>query len=162
MNIAFLSLGSNLGNKFLNIKKAIYYLSNLTATNVIKISHYYETKPFGVSDMQDNYINCCVKIGTNLSAEELLEECMKIESRLGRIRMHRFCSRTIDIDILLFGEKTICTPSLTLPHPRMCERAFVLIPLKDVLPEMLWKNLDFNMYLNKCDASGVRAVNQIY
>ncbi len=151
---AFLSLGSNLGNRFQNIQSAITSIKNLSKTKVIKVSNYYETEPFGVPDKQNKYINCCVKIDTLLSPQELLKKCMQIELSLGRTREYRFCPRTIDIDILIYENKIIDEPNLTLPHPRMLERAFVLKPLLEI-----YKDQNLNIYLNKCDLSTIKLIN---
>lgn len=162
MKQAFLSLGSNLGNKLENLNNAIKYIDNLIDTTVISVSNFYETEPFGVSEKQDNYINCCLKIETKLSPEMLMGACLGIESALGRKRNHKFCSRTIDIDILIYENEDINKENLTIPHPHMFERAFVLVPLCDINKELFEKNRKLNLIVNKCNDSEVKKLNIKY
>ncbi|MBI4994998.1 2-amino-4-hydroxy-6-hydroxymethyldihydropteridine diphosphokinase [Candidatus Peregrinibacteria bacterium] len=128
----FLSLGSNLGNRRALIKQAISEL-NASAGRVIKKSKIYETEPVGNKN-QPMFLNCCVEIETDLPPLKLLAACQKIEKRLGRLpeEKGKMLPRTIDIDILFYGNRIINTPKLTLPHPRICEREFVLKPLAEI------------------------------
>lgn len=128
----FLSLGSNLGDRRLMIKKAISELNKI-AGHVIKRSSIHETKPVGKID-QPMFLNCCVEIKTDLKPLGLLSVCQKIEKRLGRSQSEKgkMLPRTIDIDILFYGKEVVDTPKLKIPHPRIAEREFVLKPLTEI------------------------------
>lgn len=130
--IIFLGLGSNLGNREENIKKAIQLLMK-SNVHVDKVSSLIETEPQGYLD-QPKFLNGVVKASTDLSPTELLSTTQSIEKNLGRQTTFRNGPRTIDIDILIYGQEKICTPSLTIPHSRMWEREFVLIPLREIEP----------------------------
>lgn len=149
MSEAVLSLGSNLGERMSNLKNAIQALDNLEKTSVVKVSKFYETEPFGTQEKQNKYINCCAVIFTELSPEMLMGACLGIESAMGRVRTHRFCARTIDIDILLYENLEVNLANLTLPHPRMLERNFVLVPLNDICPGLKFKSWNFQKYSQK-------------
>lgn len=149
MSEAVLSLGSNLGERVGNLEKAIQSLNTLEKTSVIRISKFYETEPFGTPEKQNKYINCCAWISTELNPEILMGACLGIESAMGRVRTHRFCARTIDIDILLYEDLEINSVNLILPHPRMLERNFVLVPLNDICPGLKFKSWNFQKYLQK-------------
>lgn len=143
----FLSLGSNMGNRLENLKLAINHLKKLDRTQVFKISKVYETEPVEVLDKQENYLNCCVKILTELEPELLLDECQRIEKVMGRKRPFFHASRIIDIDIILYDDLVLREDFLIIPHPKMLDRAFVLKPLLDVYDNC--KNKGYNMYRDK-------------
>ena len=128
----FLSLGSNLGDRRALIGLAISELNN-SAGRVIKKSKIHETKPVGKTD-QPMFLNCCVEIKTDLPPLKLLSACQKIEKQLGRQQSEKGLGlpRTIDIDILFYGNKILNTPKLKIPHPRIGEREFVLKPLAEI------------------------------
>lgn len=132
MHDVFLSLGSNLGDRHENIKKALNALKNLCDTKLISTSNMYETEPLGVPDKQNLYINCCAHIQTKLSPHALLGACLGIESALGRKRTFKNAARVIDIDVLTYDDIIINTQELILPHPRMNERSFILDPLSEI------------------------------
>ncbi len=155
---AVLSLGSNIGNRKKYIDEAIKIIENTTKINIQKISSYYETKPYGVKDFQCNYINCCVEILTDLNPFTLLGVCLGIESSLGRKRPYRFSPRTIDIDLIFYGNEKIESEDLILPHPRTFERAFVLIPMQEIFPSGYFENFNFLKWLETCDNSGIEKV----
>lgn len=154
MKEAALSLGSNLGNRVENLSSAIRALNLLCGTSVISVSHNYETEPFGVEG-QPMYLNCCAKIMTELSPVALLGACLGIEAAMGRYRVVPQAARPIDIDVLMFEGVRVQTEELTLPHPRMMERAFVLVPLQDIYPEMVAMGMSFEKALEHVDPSGV-------
>ena len=156
MQEAVLALGSNLGNRILNMEKALHSIENIPETKIIKISSFYETEPFGVKEEQNKYINCCVKISTGLSSEILMGCCLGIESALGRVRKYKFSPRTIDIDILAYENEVKNKKNLTLPHPEMLKRAFVLVPLREVCNGTVFKNIDFSESINNCDIYTVK------
>lgn len=156
MTKAILSLGSNLGNRIYYINKAINSLKHIPNLELLKISSYYETEPHGVNEVQNNYINCCVKLNTSLNSFELLGVCLGIESALGRKREYKFCSRTIDIDLIAYGNEVKNEENLILPHPRLFERAFVLVPLKEICPEGSFENLNFLQNFKTCNLKGIK------
>lgn len=137
-----------MGNRKENLNRAIKKINSINNTKVDSVSSYYETEPFETPDKQNKYINCCIKISTNLKPEILLEKCLQIEKLMGRTRPYRFAPRIIDIDLLLYENETINTPKLTLPHPRMKKRAFVLIPMSEICDDLRFKSWDFRKFLN--------------
>lgn len=135
MNEAFISIGSNIGERNLYLKRAIEALDNVHTVSVEKVSSIYETAPVGYT-AQDDFLNVVVYLKTVLSAHALLAACQEIELDLGRERTIRWGPRTVDLDILLFNNDTIETERLLVPHPRMGERSFVLIPLLEIAPDV--------------------------
>ena len=134
MTVCYLGIGSNLGNKGLNIRTALKKIKELKDTKVLKVSKSIKTKPVGGSCGQPEYLNACLKIDTMLTPHTLLKKLQDIEIQLGRPRKHlRFGARTIDLDILFFGNSVVNTKRLTIPHPRVFEREFVLKPLGEIL-----------------------------
>jgi 2-amino-4-hydroxy-6-hydroxymethyldihydropteridine diphosphokinase len=131
---AFLGLGSNLGDRMANLQRAIDLLAGRPGIQVLRSSRVYETDPVG-GPAQPPYLNAVVEVATRLSPQELLEVCLAVERRLGRVRGERWGPRTIDIDLLTYGREELNEPSLTVPHPRMHERAFVLVPLLELAPD---------------------------
>lgn len=127
----FVSLGSNLGDRAEYLRAAREALSALPGTTVVAASSLYETAPQELED-QDAFLNQVVCLETGLRPLDLLHECQRIEREHGRTREVRFGPRTLDIDILLFQDAESGDPELTLPHPRMVKRAFVLVPLAEV------------------------------
>ncbi len=133
MSVCYLGIGSNLGNRRKNIKTAIMKINQLAATRLLKASRIIETDPVGGPPGQPKFFNAAVKIETSIPPLKLLKELKKIEKDLGRVTGVRNGPRTIDLDILLYGSRTIKTRGLVIPHPRMFGRAFVLEPLSEVL-----------------------------
>ncbi|MDQ0216173.1 2-amino-4-hydroxy-6-hydroxymethyldihydropteridine diphosphokinase [Oikeobacillus pervagus] len=132
-NIAYLSLGTNLGDRILYFKKAVERISQEENILIKASSSIYETDPVGFVN-QGKFLNIVLKIETDLTAGDLLDVCMEIEKELGRIRYFKWGPRTIDLDILMYNQENIETERLIIPHPRMHERAFVLIPLLEIDP----------------------------
>ena len=130
---AYLSLGSNLGDRRANLRNAIGKLLNLG--NLLAVSSFYETEPVEFTE-QAWFLNCAVALQTELEAEDFLKEIMAIEREMGRQRTQPKGPRTIDIDILLFGKAVLRTPRLTIPHPAMQQRRFVLEPLTEIAPDI--------------------------
>lgn len=130
-NIAFIALGSNLGDRFLYLEKAVVQLNNHECVELINTSSIYETDPIGYEE-QSAFLNMVIKIRTSLSSLSLLTLLQEIERGHGRKRDIRWGPRTLDLDILLFNQENIETEQLEIPHPRMTERAFVMIPLFEV------------------------------
>lgn len=139
MNSSYLSLGSNMGDRFEMLKQAVRMLNEHPQVEVRSISSLYETDPVGFTD-QEPFLNMVIYIHTELSALELLAACQEIEQKLQRKRLIRWGPRTIDLDILLYNQDNMDTEKLTIPHPRMHERDFVLIPLSEIAPSL--ENLD--------------------
>jgi 2-amino-4-hydroxy-6-hydroxymethyldihydropteridine diphosphokinase len=134
-NSAFIALGSNIENRYNYLVNAIQLLNNHPNINVVNFSSIYETDPVGYED-QNLFLNMVVKISTDFSAADLLEFCLKTELELGRKREIKWGPRTIDLDILLYNQENIETENLIIPHPRMHERAFVMIPLLEIEPDI--------------------------
>ncbi len=135
MNIAYLSLGSNEGDRAAMLRQAIDALNHQPGS-VVAVSHVYETAAWGVTDQPD-FLNIAVALETSLYAPGLLQSIRAIEAGLGRQRHIRWGPRTIDIDILFFNNDIIDTPDLQLPHPRLQERRFVLQPLAGIAPALV-------------------------
>lgn len=129
---AYVALGSNIEDRDQHLQQAISLLHEQPGITVEACSSIYETEPVGYVD-QSPFLNMVIELITELSAEELLVTMLAIENRLGRTRDVRWGPRTIDLDLLLYGEHSLTTPDLIIPHPRMHERAFVLVPLAEVL-----------------------------
>ncbi|OEG00320.1 2-amino-4-hydroxy-6-hydroxymethyldihydropteridine diphosphokinase [Vulcanibacillus modesticaldus] len=127
----FLGLGSNIGDRYQNMKEAILTLNGHKSIELIKESSIYETEPFGLKEQPD-FLNMVIEINTILSPEELLEYIHEIEHKLGRKREVHWGPRTIDIDILLYGDKIIRSQNLQVPHPYLSQRLFVLVPLSEI------------------------------
>lgn len=133
MVICYLGVGSNLGNRRKNIKLATKLIGALPETKVIKASKLFESLPCGGPVGQPNYLNSALRISTNFSPSILLKKLKKIEKRIGRIPAVRFGARVIDLDILFYGYRSMRNKDLTIPHPRMFKRDFVIKPLIEVL-----------------------------
>jgi 2-amino-4-hydroxy-6-hydroxymethyldihydropteridine diphosphokinase len=130
-NTAFIALGSNIGNRYDTITSAIKRLTSYAEIHLVNYSSIYETDPVGYEE-QDLFLNMVIEIQTALSAMELLDLCLKTELELGRKREIKWGPRTIDLDILTYNQENIETEKLIVPHPRMLERAFVIIPLIEI------------------------------
>lgn len=130
----YLSVGSNLGDREFLLREALRLLDSCKGIRLTKCSRIFETEPIGVAD-QPVYLNLAAEIETALAPLELLNVAKEIEARLGRGETERWGPRFLDIDIILWGEKQLSTPRLTLPHPEFRNRAFVLGPLAEIAPE---------------------------
>lgn len=130
MSRALLGIGSNLGDRRQLLRAAVAALPDVTA-----VSHVYETKPVGGPE-QGPYLNLVVAIDTDLEPRALLELCHKLERDAGRVRRVRWGPRTLDVDILWMDDHTVAEDDLVIPHPRMRERGFVMVPLADVAPDV--------------------------
>lgn len=133
MVTCYLGIGSNLGDRRINIKSAVEKIGKLKEAQVIKLSKIIETAPVGGPPGQGKFLNAVLKIRTSLSPLALLKKLKQIEKSLGRKKTVRFGPRTIDLDILFFDERIINTKNLKVPHPRISEREFVLRPLLEIL-----------------------------
>ncbi len=128
----YIGIGSNLGDARANVEHAIARLGQLNDTRLVAQSSLFRTAP--VEAGGDDYVNAVARIDTQLTPERLLQELQAIEQDFGRERPYRNAPRTLDLDILLYGTQTVSTPALQVPHPRMTQRAFVLIPLLQLAP----------------------------
>jgi len=133
---AYVGVGTNLGDKRANIKEAIIRLGKIKLTDVREVAPVYRTAPVGYTE-QDWFLNTVVKIKTLLSPRELLAELLGIEDRMGRKRVIRWGPRVIDLDLLLYGDRVVRESDLIVPHPRLVERAFVVVPLADLAPDLI-------------------------
>jgi len=157
MNDVYLSIGTNMGERFENLQHAVKLLEGKDEIEVVQISSVYETAAVGYTDQAD-FLNIAVRIKTSYSSSEMLKICQWVESELGRVREFRWGPRIIDLDILLYNNENIETESLIVPHPRMYERAFVLVPLIEITPapvgEQLRRAHDIMQQMD-CEEEGV-------
>lgn len=155
MSIAYLALGSNLGDRLANLRAALEGLE--PRMHVLEESAVYETPPWGYSD-QPAFLNMAVKVRTRLQPRRLLKTLKELEARLGREESFRYGPRKIDLDILFYEDLILNEETLTIPHPRLQERAFVLVPLADVGGQVMHPVLRRTVQelLEAVDASGIR------
>lgn len=153
----YLSLGSNIGDKFAYLKKAIENLKQHEKIEITKYSSLYETAPVGYLN-QDNFINQVIELSTSLLPYELLSVCQMIENKLERKRTIRFGPRTIDIDILLYDDLILNDENLTIPHPRMYERAFVLVPLFEINKDLVINNSPISYLVDIVSKKGIKKI----
>ncbi|KAB0440867.1 2-amino-4-hydroxy-6-hydroxymethyldihydropteridine diphosphokinase [Lysinibacillus fusiformis] len=129
----YLSIGTNIGERYENLQQAVALLREKENIEVVRVSSVYETAAVGYTDQAD-FLNIAVHLKTDASSTEMLKICQSIEQELGRVREFRWGPRIIDLDILLYNQENIETENLLVPHPRMYERAFVLVPLVEITP----------------------------
>ena len=150
---AYLALGSNLGNKEANLRRALELLQQ-RGVEVVKTSSFICTEPYGVTD-QPQFLNGVCEVRTSLEPLELLQTLLEIEQEMGRVRLRHWGERNIDLDLLLYEDVVMDTPELKLPHPDMQNRDFVLLPLAEIAPELvhpiLQKSIEelSNLYISK-------------
>ena len=151
-----IALGSNLGDSLTMLENALEILNQTPGISLKSRSSWYQTAPVGPP--QPDYLNGCALIEVQLTPEELLETLLDIEHQFGRLVRERWGPRTLDLDIILFEDLILDTPKLQIPHPRMRERAFVLIPLAEIAPDWLdpESGKTIAQLLEKVDTSGVR------
>lgn len=152
---AYIALGSNLGDRHAHLDAACAALDALPATRLLARSARYETAPLGPAGQQD-YLNACVSLSTALPPLALLDACLAIEQTRGRVRRERWGPRTLDLDVLVYGELTFNDDRLTLPHPAMLDRAFVLAPLAELAPDRVFAGRTLAQHLAALDQSGLR------
>ncbi|MGH9024597.1 MAG: 2-amino-4-hydroxy-6-hydroxymethyldihydropteridine diphosphokinase [Acidimicrobiia bacterium] len=141
MTRAYLALGSNLGNRPALLQQAVEGLDRAAEVDVVAVSRVYETTPAG-GPPQPDYLNAVVAIETRLSPRELLELAQSLEAAAERVRRERWGPRSLDVDVLLVGDAQVAEPDLVVPHPRLRERRFVLVPLADVAPDSVVERQD--------------------
>jgi 2-amino-4-hydroxy-6-hydroxymethyldihydropteridine diphosphokinase len=153
--VAILGLGSNVGDGVRNIDEAISRLTADAKLELVARSKLYRTAPWGVTD-QAAFVNACISVRTSLTPRHLLEHCLGVENAMGRVRKQRWGPRIIDVDILTYGALTVDEPDLIIPHPRIVERAFVLVPLKDVAPGLRINGEKIETLLERLDPTDVQ------
>ena len=148
---AYIALGSNMGDRGENLNRAVWALASIPGIRIGALSRVYETKPVGYA-RQENFYNAVIRVDTTLTPRALLGACLGIEAGMGRLRGRKNGPRVIDLDLLLYEGKVCQSEELTLPHPRMEERAFVLSPLCDILQDPYYLGC-----LKRVDRSGVKS-----
>ena len=156
---AFISLGGNIGDPSVAIEDALTALSAQPHISVTTRSRFYRTPPWGKTDQAD-FVNACATLVTTLSAHDLLKSCLDVETSMGRVREERWGPRIIDLDILTYGDEVISERDLVVPHPHLTERAFVLVPLRDIAPEFTLNGLAIDAMLAALDASDIQLMDQ--
>lgn len=156
---ATLGLGGNLGDPVRAMALALRALDGRADCRVSAVSRLYRTPPWGKTD-QSFFYNCCAAVDTTLSPDELLAVCLDIEREMKRVRIERWGPRTIDIDILTFGDIDRDEPLLTIPHPRMTERGFVLMPLADFAPDLTVHGQTVADWLAAADVQGIDVADE--
>jgi len=131
--VAYIGLGTNLGDARANLHKALEWLEITAGIEVLRVASFYRSEPQGYVD-QDWFLNTVAEVGTVLGAQNLLAALQAVEAAMGRVRTVRWGPRVIDLDLLLYGAEKIDLPGLTVPHPRLFVRAFVLVPLAELVP----------------------------
>lgn len=150
-----IALGSNLGDSLNILESALQHLAQTPGISLLKVSRWYQTSPLGPA--QPNYLNGCALLEVRLSPQEMLVTLWAIETQFGRVRQQRWGPRTLDLDLLLYGDLVLETADLIIPHPRMAERAFVLVPLADIAPDLSdpRSGLTISSLLDQVDKTGV-------
>lgn len=158
---AYIGLGSNLADPVKQVKSALHALNGITATQCVRHSSLYLSSPLGFLDQPD-YINAVAAVNTMLSAPDLLRNLHEIERRHGRVRTaERWGPRTLDLDLLLYGMEKCDDDNITIPHPGLCERNFVLYPLYEIAPELSIPGLGrLCDYIDQCSKSGLKKVEK--
>jgi GTP cyclohydrolase-4 len=159
LNRVYLGLGSNLGGRQSNLLQALGYIQ--TRASIKKVSSFYETEPVGYPD-QSKFLNAVCYVETELSPRDTLQFIKWIEKRMGRVDSFRNAPRLIDIDILFYNDIALSSDDLQVPHPRLHDRAFVLVPMAEIAPDLIHPilNLTVEEMLRKAGPSGVRKVER--
>ena len=138
VNRAYLALGSNQGDRLRQLQAAIDSLA-CDELSIIQVSPVYENRALGMGEAED-FLNAIAEIDTSLSPINLLDRCLDVEAQLGRVRGKEWAPRTIDLDLITYGQKVIKHPRLCLPHPRLSKRDFVVHPMNDIAPDLVISN----------------------
>jgi 2-amino-4-hydroxy-6-hydroxymethyldihydropteridine diphosphokinase len=161
--MAYLSLGSNLGDRMDNLESGVCWLREAPSIRLMRISPLYETQSWG-DPAQPDFLNCVASLTVKGGATQLLHLCQEIETRAGRMTHDDGTPRPLDIDILVFGVEQMDTPALTIPHPRLAERRFVLQPLADIAPNLVIPGLGKSVavLLKQCaDKSWIHRIAEV-
>jgi 2-amino-4-hydroxy-6-hydroxymethyldihydropteridine diphosphokinase len=156
---ALIGLGGNVGDPRANMCAALQAIDARSDTDVLAVSRLFRTPPWGVTD-QPFFFNACAAVETDLSAHALLDLCLETERSLKRERRERWGPRTIDLDVLDHGGSTITDDRLILPHPRIGERAFVLVPLSEVAPDLEVDGMPIAVRLAGLDRAGIEPASE--
>lgn len=154
---AVIALGSNIGDKVANLDRAVALLSSTADLGVVQRSRNYRTPPWGKTD-QDWFVNGAVLVETTLSPHQLLNRCLAVEEEMGRRREEKWGPRIIDLDVLVYGDVELSDEVLTLPHPHITDRAFVLAPLAELRPELELKGRNVGEWLADIDREGIEPI----
>jgi 2-amino-4-hydroxy-6-hydroxymethyldihydropteridine diphosphokinase len=155
MNTAYLGLGSNLGNRLAFLRGGRDTLGKRPGIELMQTSGVYETSAIGGPPDNPPFLNTVLQVQTSLEPMQLLEACLAVENEFGRSRPARWAPRTLDIDILFYADQIICAEHLTVPHPRLQERAFVLAPLVEIAPDLKHPLLDQTIIALAAGSAGV-------
>ncbi|MGV0818793.1 2-amino-4-hydroxy-6-hydroxymethyldihydropteridine diphosphokinase [Martelella sp. AMO21009] len=155
---AALGLGANLGDPAAAMARALQLLDDGEGTGIVVVSKLYSTPPWGLVE-QPPFINCCALIETSLPPQALMQRCLDIEKKLKRVRDVRWGPRLIDIDILTYGTESLDTETVTIPHPRMLERGFVLMPLAEIAPDLAVSGRAVSEWASEADMAGIVAIS---
>lgn len=161
--VCYVALGSNLGDSRAYFDKAVKALEKHQAIMGLSVSRYYQSKPHGPQDQPD-YLNAAVRFDCTIAAEKLLDLLQEIENKNKRIRKDvvRWGARTLDLDLLFYADEVINTKRLTVPHPRICERAFVLLPLQDLSPDLkISKKTAIKDCIDKLSDASLRDIKEL-
>ncbi len=156
---AFLGLGGNVGDPVASMAEALHRLDLHPQCAVRAVSRLYRTPPWGKTD-QDWFFNAAAAIETSLAPHDLLDLCLDIERAMKRVRDQRWGPRTLDMDILAYGDLALSDERLTLPHPRMKDRAFVLMPLADIAPDLMLDGRTVKAWLADADKTGIEIADE--
>ncbi|MFB2552119.1 2-amino-4-hydroxy-6-hydroxymethyldihydropteridine diphosphokinase [Ensifer soli] len=152
--LATLGLGGNIGEPRLAMAEALAAIDRHADCRVVAVSRLYRTPPWGRTDQAD-FFNACASLETALAPKALLDLCLSIERDMKRERIERWGPRTIDIDVLTYGDVSSPDPALSIPHPRMTERGFVLMPLADIAPDLAVEGRTVRAWLDDADVAGI-------
>lgn len=155
---AVIALGSNIGDKIANIDQAVELLTQTDDdVRLLARSRNYRTPPWGNTD-QDWFVNAAMTVETKLSPHDLLRRCLSVEEQMGRVRSEKWGPRIIDLDVLIYGDVVLSDAELTLPHPHITKRAFVLAPLSDIAPDKLIEGKTAAAWLETIDSEGIEPI----
>jgi 2-amino-4-hydroxy-6-hydroxymethyldihydropteridine diphosphokinase len=158
---AYIGLGSNLADPLAQVKRAMRELNELPGSRVSRQSRLYRSAPMGPPDQPD-YINAVVELETTLTADELLSQLQMLEERHQRIRKQHWGPRTLDLDLLLYGDCTIDNDTLKVPHPGLTQRNFVLLPLFEIAPQLILPdNQPLSEWVQRCSDEGLQCLENI-
>lgn len=156
---ATIGLGGNIGDPPQAMAQALRSLEARDDCRVLAVSRLYRTPPWGKTDQAD-FFNACALLETSLSAKDLLDLCLSIERGMKRVRIERWGPRTIDIDVLTYGDRQIHEEGLDVPHPRMVERGFVLMPLADIAAGLTVFDKSVSAWLSQADVAGIAVATE--
>lgn len=155
---AIVALGSNIGDKAANVERAVALLIEDGAVELTARSRIYKTPPWGISD-QDWFVNACIGVKTGLDPHALLARCLAVEEQMGRRRAEKWGPRLIDLDVLVYGDVKMSDADLTLPHPHITKRAFVLAPMADIAPDLVLEGRTVADWLADEDLEGIEPID---